>query len=64
MLSENSVVAPRCTTMSNYNTTQDNRPESQDDGTAEPLKGISLPSISLMGTLGSQVNVALLRVGL
>ena len=61
MLSENSVVAQRCTTMSNYNTTPDNLPVPQDDGAAQHLKGMSLPSIPLMGTHGVQVNVGHLK---
>ena len=61
MLSENSVVAPRCTAMSNYNTTPDNLPVPQDDGAAQHLKGMSLPSIPLMGTHGAQVNVGHLK---
>ena len=43
--------------MSNYTTTPDNLPVPQDDGAAQHLKGMSLPSIPLMGTHGAQVNV-------
>ena len=43
--------------MSNYNTTPDNLPIPQDDGAARHLKGMSLPSIPLMGTHGEQVDV-------
>jgi peroxiredoxin len=43
--------------MSNYNTTPDNLPIPQDDGAAQHLKGMSLPSIPLMGTHGEQVDV-------
>ena len=61
MLSENSLVATQCLDMSNYNNTPDNLPVPQDDGAAQHLKGMSLPSVTLMGTHGAQVDVGHLK---
>jgi len=47
--------------MSNYNTTPDNLPVPLDDGAAQHLMGLSLPSIAMMGTHGALVNVGHLK---
>ncbi len=44
--------------MSHYNTTPDNLPVPQDDGAAEHLKGLSLPSLALMSTQGTSIDVS------
>ena len=46
---------------SNYNTTPDNLPVPQDDGATQHLKGLSLPSVTLMGTHGALVDVGHLK---
>jgi peroxiredoxin len=61
LLGENSHVATECTTMSDYNTIPDNLPVPQDDGATQHLKGLSLPSVTLMGTHGAQVDVGHLK---
>ena len=61
MLSENSHVDTQCLDMSNYNTTPDNLPVPQDDGATQHLKGLSLPSVTLMGTHGVEVDVSHLK---
>ena len=47
--------------MSNYSTTPDNLPVPLDDGATQHLKGLSLPSVSLMGTHGTLVDVGQLK---
>jgi len=61
LLVQNSLVVTECKTMSNYNTTPDNLPVPQDDGATQHLKGMSLPSVTLMGTHGAQVDVGHLK---
>jgi peroxiredoxin len=46
---------------SDYNSTPDNLPVPQDDGATQHLKGLSLPSISLIGTHGEKVNTGHLK---
>ena len=41
----------------NYNQAPDNLPEPQDDGAADHLKGLRLPSIALNSTQGQRVDV-------
>jgi len=41
----------------NYNQVPDNLPEPQNDGAADHLKGMRLPSVSLRSTNGDHVNV-------
>ena len=42
----------------NYNQTPDNLPEPQDDGAANHLQGLRLPSVALQSTSGQRVDVA------
>ena len=41
----------------NYNQAPDNLPEPQDDGAADHLKGLRLPSVALNSTQGQRVDV-------
>lgn len=47
--------------MSNYDTTPDDLPIPQDDGGAQHLRGLTLPSVALLGTHGESVDVSRLN---
>lgn len=44
--------------MSNYDTTPNDLPVPQDDGAAQHLTGLALPSVTLMGTQGESIDVS------
>jgi peroxiredoxin len=44
--------------MSNYDTTPSDLPVPQDDGAAQHLTGLALPSVALMGTQGASIDVS------